>query len=955
MAIQIQSYDQRVATPSVGGTPQLRAVNQPVIDISGSIDKLANVYDKIEDDSAETEAMKAVARTRMDVEEAYRGAQEKVGPGADGFTPQFMGLYEGHVTKTADGLSSELARKKYSEKMLGFGVSLQDRSITWEADQRRTERKRSFTEAADNHASTLFSTDATDRESSFNLMRSEIEHSLESVDLLPDAKAELREKIKTKMSYAAVQGDLRDRPEAVQDWLIKGEGSPYYSKLRATESSNNGYYRSLAMAESGMAKREYEQPPKATGLVEAGTINLDKRKVLREGDVIKTEESMSVGVDSGEVLIPTVVEGKKLTEKEAIAHYRNTGEHLGIFKTVEDADKYAQALHERQGRMYGGGIPGQNIGSDTSSAFGPYQFTKGTWDSVIAKHPDLGLTEKNRFDPISQEVAIRAFTDDNAKVLKANGMPATNANLFMMHFLGEAGGVRFLKATEANPNDPASLHVDSAAVAANGGVFKNGRTVQDVYKLFALKFGMDDGIKQPAGSPSYYGDLNFQSRNTLYDQADAELRKRRSDGAAAFKQTVDNTIAQYAANGFSTEAIGEQQFVAAMGAPRGTVAYGDFVAATIGAKAQHDLKTLDINQHGQYLEGIRPDETDLNYAEKLKGFEQARSASSTIRNSIKEDAAGYVAGYNPSVQKQLAAIADVEGSDDTKRAAAVGTYRAQLNQEYDRLGVPYGMRRIIPKYYADALTTSLSRVPVDNAGATQVWKEFDRQRQAWGTEWQSVLRELGDGSGDIQVIGSGISEEAATILLVNRSKTLPELTKFLPEGSGVELTAQLQGDFADYAKTLRLPGENGEAFFAAAQKLTAIRMRDGTKAGRSAEWAYDQLIGSRFVFEGDARIPKDKASVIRDLDRAKDIALEKVDMSQLPAGVDAADAKSWYASSSRWVTAPDDSRLILMEGSRAVVDKQGRAITASWQEIQAMPPAKGMGLIDLLGIVGGVY
>lgn len=103
----------------------------------------------------------------------------------------------------------------------------------------------------------------------------------------------------------------------------------------------------------GLGRSGYEPPPTPTGLVEPGNIDLDKRKVLRQGNVIKTEESMSIGTDRGEVLIPTVVDGKKLSEKEAIAHFEKTGQHLGIFKTPEDADKYAQALHERQGRFYG--------------------------------------------------------------------------------------------------------------------------------------------------------------------------------------------------------------------------------------------------------------------------------------------------------------------------------------------------------------------------------------------------------------------------------------------------------------------------------------------------------------------------------------------------------------------------------------------------------------------------
>jgi hypothetical protein len=63
---------------------------------------------------------------------------------------------------------------------------------------------------------------------------------------------------------------------------------------------------------------------------------------------------MSFGTDQGEVLIPTVVNGRVVSDAEAIANYRRTGQHLGIFRTPEEATAYAQSLHRDQAREYGG-------------------------------------------------------------------------------------------------------------------------------------------------------------------------------------------------------------------------------------------------------------------------------------------------------------------------------------------------------------------------------------------------------------------------------------------------------------------------------------------------------------------------------------------------------------------------------------------------------------------------
>lgn len=58
----------------------------------------------------------------------------------------------------------------------------------------------------------------------------------------------------------------------------------------------------------------------------------------------------------GEILLPTVVGGKFLTNPEAIDRYLKTGEHLGVFDTWQNADAYANALHQSQeasGNFYG--------------------------------------------------------------------------------------------------------------------------------------------------------------------------------------------------------------------------------------------------------------------------------------------------------------------------------------------------------------------------------------------------------------------------------------------------------------------------------------------------------------------------------------------------------------------------------------------------------------------------
>lgn len=84
------------------------------------------------------------------------------------------------------------------------------------------------------------------------------------------------------------------------------------------------------------------------GMVEAGNIDLNNRPVYFGDDgTYGTERSFSIGTDKGEVLIPQIVNGKLVSQAEAIAHYQQTGENLGTFTDAGAADAYATQLHQR--------------------------------------------------------------------------------------------------------------------------------------------------------------------------------------------------------------------------------------------------------------------------------------------------------------------------------------------------------------------------------------------------------------------------------------------------------------------------------------------------------------------------------------------------------------------------------------------------------------------------------
>lgn len=91
------------------------------------------------------------------------------------------------------------------------------------------------------------------------------------------------------------------------------------------------------------------------GQVAPGNIDLNNRPVVHNSDgTISTVRSITIEADGKFYLIPTVIGDKVVSNDEAIAYFKKTGQHLGVFSSEADADAYAQQLHQSQATQYAG-------------------------------------------------------------------------------------------------------------------------------------------------------------------------------------------------------------------------------------------------------------------------------------------------------------------------------------------------------------------------------------------------------------------------------------------------------------------------------------------------------------------------------------------------------------------------------------------------------------------------
>ncbi len=124
----------------------------------------------------------------------------------------------------------------------------------------------------------------------------------------------------------------------------------------------------------------------------------------------------------------------------------------------------------------------------TSSAKGLYQFTGGTWNDMLKKHgQSYGIpADAKPTDPKANAIMGALYLKQNLQTAQKAGMPQNALSAYLLHFLGPAGGRRFMSLGD----DVTPAHAMPEAAAANKSIFFNGgrpRTKQEIMELLQNK------------------------------------------------------------------------------------------------------------------------------------------------------------------------------------------------------------------------------------------------------------------------------------------------------------------------------------------------------------------------------------------------------------------------------------------------------------------------------------
>ncbi len=137
--------------------------------------------------------------------------------------------------------------------------------------------------------------------------------------------------------------------------------------------------------------------------------------------------------------------------------------------------------------------------ASTSSATGLFQFIDATWLSTLARHgPRHGIHAGSRSealalrkDPeIASLMAAEHMADNKASLEARLGRAASPTDLYLAHFLGSGGALKFLANLAANPAQ-AAAEVLPAAARANRAIFfaaGSPRSLAEVQQLLEARF-----------------------------------------------------------------------------------------------------------------------------------------------------------------------------------------------------------------------------------------------------------------------------------------------------------------------------------------------------------------------------------------------------------------------------------------------------------------------------------
>lgn len=602
-----------------------------------------------------------------------------------------------------------------------------------------------------------------------------------------------------------------------------------------------------------------------------------------------------------------------------------------------------------------------------SSATGAGQFIDSTWLDVLKRNrPDLA---QGRGD--SELLALRgdkrlgremtdAYRSENEAYLKKKGVEATPGAQYLAHFLGPGGAAAVLK---GDPNKPVvdvlaatvGRQKAQAMVDANPSILQ-GQLAGSVKQWADNKMG-----GQVPGGGSIYDQLRPDVREQILSHARTQLQKNTVNDLSSFRQRWNDTIAEAYNNPEGPkQPMTQGDFVQAVGAEKAKTAYESYKGELDLASDMHKVESMSPSEMQELYESYTP-KSGPGYADAAKRQDSLEKAMAKV-NEARKHPADFAATKLPASKEAWGNFAQTMSSPTASpedRKAAAQDYASKALLEQQRVDIPAEQRAILPKSYLDNFNKSIAKAAdaEDPQARIGLVGRIQQEAEMWGEHWPAVMRQIApDAQPIVRAIAAGADPVAMTRLLSlpkEEAKKPATILKQQNETKYKDLNDALIKEFAPFMRSMvgRQKDRDYGAYYHLGQELGALHVRDGKSASDAASAAFKSLIGDRYEFKDNWRMPKSAGVSADDVQAGTVAARNSIGNGSLPFGHlgsiapaendigltdPRSDSFSKFARDGQFVTSHDNSGLNLVYGDKFVKKSDGSPLLLTWPELAKM-------------------
>lgn len=361
----------------------------------------------------------------------------------------------------------------------------------------------------------------------------------------------------------------------------------------------------------------------------------------------------------------------------------------------------------------------------------------------------------------------------------------------------------------------------------------------------------------------------------------------------------------------------------------------------------------------QTIANRQPTQT-AGYADASRMQDQRIQAARQVVQQRQKDPAAYLLKHSPDVAQaynQMATYMSDPSADESQRQQAAQIYATKSLALQNQLGV--AKPKIVPETYAQQIVSSFYQQ--DNGGenaATQI----EQQQQVWGPLFPKVMEQIGkDLPKEAQVIASGVPKDLAERLAATGKLKDEQLYTPLQKGQKAEIQSAVANELAPFAASLQ--GQAGgnatySTYYESAVRTAASYVLGGMDPGKAAEKVAKGIINDKYEFTDTYRIPKslDTGAIKLGADAVMR-SLSPDDLITLPgiAGVPDEENRRQLmdaiSAGGQWVPNNDESGLSLTLNGYRVLDKDGRPIMKTWEDLTEAGTSRAEAVRRLPGTV----